>query len=278
MSTSRQGSIDSAAQVFNQPVLIDVNVFTSRWPFRRLSLDEPQRLADAMSARGITEAWVGNFDSLLHRDVAALNAATAEDCQKYGRGTWRPVGCVNPMLPDWLEDLRRCQEVHAMTTVRLHPNYHGYKLSDPVCVELLRAAARRGLLVQIAVSMEDVRTQHRLVAVPRVDLAPLTTLLNEITDLRVMLLNMFHGARIESAASIARPGRTWFDIATLEGIEGVAKLVAATQPDCVVYGSLAPLFYLDGAMLKLTESDLPESLVARVRAVNAQQAQIRLAR
>ncbi|MGN6545542.1 MAG: amidohydrolase family protein [Aureliella sp.] len=251
---------------------IDVNVYTSRWPFRRLPLDEPSRLAEALRARGVVEAWVGSFDALLHRDVAAVNQRTVDDCRRFGDGTWRPVGCVNPKLPDWEEDLRRCHEDHGMFAIRLHPNYHNYKLNDAECEKLLAKAAERGLLVQIAISMEDARTQHPLCAVPRTDHVPVKGLLQKMPELRVMILNMFHGARPDAAAAIAVPGRVWFDIATLEGIEGVAKLVAATQADSVVYGSLAPLFYPDAAHGKLVESGLPESSLARIRLDNAKSA------
>lgn len=249
--------------------LIDVNVFTSRWPFRRLPLDRPERLAEALTQRGISQAWVGNLDALLHRDMAAVNAATAEECRRFGNGTWRAVGCVNPKLPDWEEDLRRCHETHRMFAIRLHPNYHRYKLDDPDCVRLLSAAARRGLLVQIALSMEDDRTQHPLCPAPRADHSPLKKILQDIPDLRVMILNMFHGARVDSAAAVTVAGRTWFDIATLEGVEGVGKLVAAIGADSAVYGSLAPVFYPEAAALKLAESGLAVSLLTRIRAGNA---------
>lgn len=251
--------------------LIDVNVYHGRWPFRSLQLDAPELLADALTRRGVRQAWVGSLDAILHRDMATVNERTAATCQRFADQGWRAVGCVNPTLPDWEDDLRRCHQQHGMFAIRLHPNYHGYRLEDAKGRKLLELASDLGLLVQIAISMEDERTQHPLMQVPKTDPKPLMGLLEDLPQLRVMLLNLFHGFRADLAGSLAKPSRVWFDIATLEGVEGVAKLVAATDADSVVYGSYQPLFYLDAAYFKLIESGLPDSTLARIASTNASQ-------
>jgi predicted TIM-barrel fold metal-dependent hydrolase len=164
---------------------------------------------------------------------------------------------VNPKLPDWREDIRRCHEEYRMPGIRLHPNYHGYKLDDPHFAELLTLAERRGLIVQLVVGMEDTRTQHTLLQVPDVDVEPLVELLPARPQLRLVVLNgmrSVHGALLNR---LIEAGEVYFDIATLEGVGGVTKLLQTMPVERLLFGSHLPLFHVESALLKLRESDLP---------------------
>jgi predicted TIM-barrel fold metal-dependent hydrolase len=248
---------------------IDVNVHVSRWPFRRLPLDETPALVGKLRALGVRQAWAGSFDSLLHRDIAAVNARLAEDCRASGDGMLIPFGTVNPKLPDWEDDLRRCREVHRMPGVRLYPNYHGYKLDDPLFARVLELATNAKMLVQIAVSMEDERTQHPLLRVPPVDVKPLAELLARMPAARVMLLNAVRGPRTGPASLLAKTPQVSFDIATLETAGGVATLLGHVPVERVVFGTHAPFNYPEAAVLKITESALDATLAMKVCSSNA---------
>ena len=231
--------------------MIDTNAYLSRWPFRRLAGDEPAEFVARMRKGGVTQAWVGSFDGLLHRDVGGVNARLAAECKEYGGGLLVPFGTVNPKLPDWQEDLRRCHEVYRMPGIRLHPNYHGYTLRDGEFAEVLRRATDADLLVQLAVQMEDERTQYPLMRIPRVNLAPLADAVFGTPGVRMVVLN---AARDPHLKQIVQAGNVAVDLAMIEGVGGVGALASEVSAQRVVFGSYFPYFHFQSAALKLREA------------------------
>lgn len=250
--------------------LVDVNVNLSRWPLRRLPCDEPSELVAKLRRHGVTQAWAGSFDALLHKDLAAVNARLATDCRQHGPGLLLPFGCVNPKAPDWAEELRRCAEVHRMPGLRLHPSYHGYPLDDPDLARLLRLAADRHLLVQLVMRMEDERTIPALLRIGSPDLTPLAELVKRTPGLQLVLLNALGTLRGEPLRKLLAAGEVYVEIATLEGVGGVASLLDQVPPQRVLFGSHAPFFYFESALLKLEESPLTLAQLSGLAHENAQ--------
>jgi uncharacterized protein len=250
--------------------MIDVNVWLARWPFRRLPDDEPEDLVRRLRRLEVTEAWAGSFDALLHRDLGAVNARLAAACRTQGAGLLRPIGAVDPLLPDWREELRRCHEEHRMPGIRLHPNYHGYALDHPAFADLLGEASRRGLIVQIALKMEDERTLHPLIkSLPTTDPAPLAGLFARGLRAKVVLLNALGNRLGEPLKRLLATGNIWVDIGMLEGAAGLEKLVAQLGSERILFGTHAPFYYAEAAHLKLKESVLTAEQSEAIRQGNA---------
>lgn len=250
--------------------MIDVNVHVSRWPFRRLPCDETPALVKKLKKCGIRQAWAGSFDGLLQRDIAGVNNRLAGECQKHGSGFLIPFGCVNPTLPDWREDVRRVDEEYRMPGVRLYPGYHDYALDAPVFAELLALAERRGLIVQLAVRMEDTRTHHPLMLVPDVDVTPLPDLLAERPQLRLIVLNALRTVRGEALMRLVEAGNVHVEISMLEGMAAVETLLRSLPLDRILFGSHFPFFVLESALLKLQESDLTSAQIEAITHKNAE--------
>lgn len=250
---------------------IDTHVYLSRWPFRRLPCDETGKLVGLLRSYGVEKAWTGSFDALLQRDVMAVNIRLAEECATKGDGLFVPFGTVNPTLPDWEEDVRRCHEVHRMPGIRLHPDFHGYTLEDSRFSHLMEIAANRGLIVQIALGMEDPRTQSPIARLDAAHPGPLTDLLPKIPHARVVLLNFFRSfgynrvllVRLSSLPQVS------FDMATSDGLDGIRLLLESVPPIRLLFGSYAPFYNFDSSRLKLQESILTVEQLAAIRHKNA---------
>lgn len=244
--------------------LVDTNFYLGRWPFRRVTLEDPPALVAKLRTQGVTEAWAGSLDALLYKDIPSVNTRLADECRRHGAGLLVPIAAVNPKLSGWEDELRRCVEIHHTPGIRLHPNYHGYTLADPLAERVLARAASLGLLVQIAVTMEEERTIHPLVNVAPVDVTPLPQLMAKIPRLRVQLLNALRAVRTPQVISLSARGVV-FEHAMLEGLEGVGALLRHLPANRLCFGSYAPVFYFDAALLKLRESILNPAQISALR-------------
>ncbi|MCC9607304.1 amidohydrolase [Blastopirellula sp. JC732] len=249
---------------------IDVNVYVSRWPFRRLRYDTPGELTSLLRRHGITQAWTGSFDGVFHKDIGAVNRRLVETCGKQGDGLLAPFGSINPLLPEWQDELRLCAEQYKMPGIRLHPGYHGYDLKTPAFAELLKQAAERNLIVQLCGWLEDPRTQPALMRVPTVDLTPLTELAAANPDAKIVLINGVNLVGGKAQAELLSLPNVSSDIAQLETSEGITKLMKVMPAERILFGSYSPMFYFEAARLKLLESVLTAEQETAIRSASAQ--------
>jgi uncharacterized protein len=254
------------------PGIIDTNVDLFEWPFRRLKYGETTALVDKLRRHGVVQAWAGSFEALLHKNVDRVNSRLAEECRRKGEGFLVPFGTVVPAWPDWEEDLRRCHEVHRMPGIRLYPAYQGYGVDHAGFVPLLQAAGERGLLVQIALGMEDSRVHHPITFIRPVHAPTLTTAVKRVPGTRIQLLYAGGDALNGRArATLAAETHVSFDISRFESVGVLWRMLGGGNPEAagdadfessriplerILFGSHAPYFPLETALLKLFESPL----------------------
>src|SRR5262249_21118604 len=171
------------------PELIDSNVHLFRWPFRPLKYDRTEELVRKLRRHRIGRAWAGSFEAVLYKQLDAANRGLAGQSHAHADGLLSRCGGGNPAWPDGEEDVRRCHEQSRMPGIRLFPAYHGYGLDHPELLRLLDNAAGRGLVVQIAIGLEDERVHPPCVVAPAVSASPLPELLVKVPKVRFQLLN-----------------------------------------------------------------------------------------
>jgi hypothetical protein len=187
-------------------------------------------------------AWTGSFEGVFHKDLATVNSRLNADCPEYGGGLLLPFGSVNPKLPDWREDLRRCCEQHKMQGIRLHPNYGGYRLDDAGFRELLQLAAALNLIVQLTLCMEDERTQHPLMRVPPVDLAPMADVIGFRTQTEAGHSDCYPQLAVEILRPLSTAGQVLFDFVNDRACRRRAPSLRTGLPGASPFRQSFPIF------------------------------------
>lgn len=276
-ATAANRQIQAAEHESAPPEIIDTNVHLYPWPFRPLKYARTEALIAKLRKHRITKAWAGSFEAVLEKQLDVVNRRLAEECDKHGDGMFTAIGSVNPAWPDWEEDLKRCHEQYHMPGVRLYPAYHGYTLDHPEFGRLLAEAAKRKLLVQVVLRLEDERVHHQAISIPAIDVAPLVEALKKSPEAKVQLINSAGPLLGKNVAALVRETQITFDIAAVEGNGGVGRLIEGknysyqgTIPvERLMFGSHAPYFPCESALLKLFESPLSLEQLEKLMYANA---------
>lgn len=283
-TVSRPPAVAATAETGTSVALVDTNVHLFQWPFRRLKYDRTAALAEKLRRHGVREAWAGSFEALFSKDLTGVNTRLAEACRREGGGLFVPIGSVNPMWPDWEEELRRCHEVHRMRAIRLHPGYQGYTLDHSEFARLLEVATKRGLLVQIALELEDPRVHHPSIRILPTPATPLVKLLKGRPAARVQLLGSWQWMRVAQSRALQELPNVLHDMSNLEAVGAVGRVIDGTHwsltgkvpVERILFGSHAPYFPVEAALFRTFESPLTLAQMQAIMAGNARRAVARV--
>ena len=254
----------AVATTSKAPVIIDTNVNLFDWPFRALKYRDTKSLVAKLKKHRIVEAWAGSFEALLSKDMNGVNARLAAECREHGPGFLIPFGSVNLAWPDWEEDVRRCHEVHKMPGLRIYPGYQPFDLENPGMERLVQMTSERGLILQVVFGMEDPRVHHPIINVGPVALDPLVKAVERTPNAKVQLLHFTGQMRDDALSQFMTKTSTFIDISRLEGNGAIGRMIGAftglpsarVPVERIVFGSHAPYFPVETALLKLMESPL----------------------
>lgn len=251
--------------------MIDVNAYLGHFAFRRLRHNTALELLKLMDSKGIRQAVVASAAAIAYRNPQPGNDDLAAETGPH-RARLIPFATINPVYAGWRDDLKACHETHGMKGLRLHPHWHRYKLSDPACIELVEAAAGRGMIVSIPVRVEDPRQRSWLADIQDVPLSEIEGLVRAVPKARFLILSGGGFARTAlGRRDSGLPSNYWIEICRVSSVMGneMGQLVTNLGADRLVFGTGIPFHYADPAMLNVEVLDAPEDVKARIRRGNA---------
>jgi uncharacterized protein len=237
-------------------MIMDCNCLLGEWPFRRMARGDAAGLLELMDGYGIAQAWVGAVEGIFYRDMTAANELLLERISGH-EDRLLPWAVINPAFPGWEEDLQEA-EAAGCVGLRLYPNYHGYELTDGCLTDVLGAARALCWPVALYHKVQDERLHHWRMPVPAVDMSALPAIVEQCPDLPLLICGQSLQFAEQYRGLFAGTGVS-MEISRLEGIGGVGDLIGTIGAEHVVFGSHAPFFYLEAALLKVQEGGLSEA-------------------
>jgi len=244
---------------------IDTNVSLFKWPFRTLPLDQTDKLENKLRSIGIARAWAGSFEGVFQRDIEGVNQRLVDECANHP--FFLPVGSINLSQPSWKQDLHRCIVQHQMHVIRLHPTYHQYSFDSWSFQELLKIATENKLLIQIATTLEDTRTQNQLTARVDANLEQLSETLTSNPHSFIQLLNYRPAEKMTKI--LAEHEGLYFDTARVDGTDGLKQISHHVPEDRLLFGTHAPFLIPEASMIRILESGIHTQAMDKILYRNA---------
>lgn len=234
--------------------MMDFNCFVGNWPFFRVRCNTAEKLMQLHERCGITGGVVSSLEAIFYQDPYEAELQLAKQLE----GTpYLHAMVLNPMLPAWKDDLRRCVEKLHMKAVRLVPGFHGYALTDPVMDEVCDALRAYRLPLILTLRLRDERTMWMLQPRP-LAIDEIAQFLDGHRDIPTLLAHIYTKELKKLDEQFAGRDNLFADTSGFKDnmlpLDFVWRETNAREK--VVFGSGAPLMEIRASVMMIDGSDL----------------------
>lgn len=242
-------------------MLVDINAYVGQWPFRQLIYNSCEGLIERMNHFGIDISVISSLNGIFLQNTQPANEQLYKELisKKNFQERLIAFAVINPIYAGWKNDLEICSNSFGMKGVRLYPKYHGYELSNPSCIELVKMARDRGLPVALSMRMVDARPSSWLDLERNTEwnLKDVIPLLKEVPDAKYLILNVANSARLnEEETSVLKKADLLMDTSG-RAMNELPDLINNFGIEKFGYGTHSPI--LDNVTARLRIETLKET-------------------
>lgn len=181
-------------------MLIDSNAYIGHWPFRQLKGNTCYGLLEKMNHFDIDVSVISNLNGIFYKNTQHANEELYDEIRsrKQFAGRFVPFAVINPIYNGWKDDLNMCAGKMGMKGIRLHPVYHGYELDNPSCVELVKLARDKNLVVAFSLRIVDSRPSSWLDVEKEWSLKDIAPIIKAVPDAKYLILNIANNTTLSS--------------------------------------------------------------------------------
>ena len=247
--------------------MIDINANIGHWPFRQTDCNTCEALIKRMDEHDIDVSVVSNMNGIFYKDTQASNEELHKEInadQRF-RDRFIPFAIINPIYAGWKQDLNICATEMGMKGIRMYPLYHDYELTHPSCIELVKIARDKGLVVALTLRMVDSRSRSWMDINKEWDLEDVIPIIKEVPDAKYLVLNIANGIHVnDEDTELFKNSDMVFDTSG-RNIYNLSELISKFGKDKFAFGTHSPILdYVTGLLRieSLRESEADEETKA----------------
>lgn len=234
-------------------MLIDSNAYVGHWPFRQLKDNTCKGLLERMNKFDIDASVVSNLNGVFYKNTQNANEELYEEIKsnKQFEGRFIPFAVINPIYNGWQLDLETCHKKMGIKGIRLHPVYHGYELDNPYCIELVKMARDRGLVVALSLRLVDVRPSSWLDVDKEWSLKDILPIIKAVPDAKFLILNVSGSTALNTDETALFKKTDWVMDTSGRNIAELGDMLKQYGKEKFAFGTHGPLLDYRTGLLRV---------------------------
>jgi uncharacterized protein len=255
-------------------MLIDINAHVGHWPFKQLKNNSCSTLLERMDKFDVEMSVVSNLNGVFYKDTQAANEELFEEIRSDKRFNTRfiPFAVLNPIYAGWQNDLEICDKTMGMKGICLYPLYHDYEILDPACVELVKNARDRGLIVTFAHRIVDSRQRSWMDISKEWSMKDIMPIIREVPDAKYFVVNAANSIMVsDEDTELIRKTNLLFDTSG-RNLSNLGEMIKLYGKDKFAFGTHSPVLDYLGGLLRiesLRENEIDKLTKQLLRSENA---------
>ena len=254
-------------------MLLDINASVGHWPFQHYNYASCKTLLGRMNRHGVNISVISSLNGIFYKNTQSANEELYNEINsdKSFNGRFIPFAVINPIYAGWKEDLDICASKYRMKGIRIYPLYHDYELTDPSCIELVKIARDKNLVIALTLRMVDSRPRSWMDIQKEWALRDIIPLVKAVPDAKYMILNVANSTELsDDEAALLKNSDVLLDTSG-RAISNLGVLLKKFD-NKFAFGTHSPILdYVSGRLRieSLRESEADEKTKELIRSGNA---------
>ena len=255
-------------------MLVDINAHIGHWPFKQLKYNTCKLLLERMNRFGVDISVVSNLNGVFYKDTQSANEELFNELKSIKKSADRfiPFAVINPIYGGWQNDLEICAGKFGMKGVCLYPLYHDYEITDQACIELVKRARDRGMIVTFTHRIVDSRQRSWMDISREWAMKDIMPVIREVRDAKYFIVNAANSMNVDDAdAELINNAKLLVDTSG-RSLSNPGEMIRRFGKEKFAFGTHSPILdYLTGLLrietLRPDEAD--EAAKELIRSGNA---------